>query len=995
VRRLRIKSLPKWGWLAALLASSATVSLWWLSVRPDVGQLVREATQAAKQGETAASIRLFDAALRWDPHNGMALLYRGQLARDAGDTEAALAFWRRVPDSPMQQGGTARFLEGTVWLENNQTRRAEQALLKAVELHPAYRQPHERLLQLYVVQLRAAELREQLQIIRGFRPWTLDELVIYQGARGKINRASASIPQLEKYLEADPHDLLSALALARYYLIDDQAARATELLSRMRAEHPEETRVLGLLAESWLVQSEFSKAREVLGESLPAEAAHEWFWRSRGLYAFAVEDWPRAVICLERAAAADPEDVGVAYQLGLALERAGHPAAAKRQLARTRLVEKLFLEVSRILGGDRNRTDLSFGIVMEVGRLLMRLDRPSDAVFWFEQAVTWQPQNSAARTGLAEARERSAAEVPFRTDYVSLVQSAVAAEQPVPSVLEQPRERNARASPLPRIELVDEHAPAGLDFQYFNGASNFKYLMESLGGGVAVLDYDGDGWPDLYFTQGSRLPFDAQDASHLDRLYRNAGNGTFLDVTAQAGLRENQYSQGCTAGDYDNDGDPDLIVANFGINTVYRNNGDGTFTDATATVGLRGNHWSSSLALADFNRDGNLDLYVVNYLLNPWRTCRTDTGELAACSPGNFSGEQDLLYENRGDGTFEDVTEQAGIVASDGKGLGIVVSDLNGDGWPDIYVANDGTPNFLFRNLGADGTSRSPRFVEEGMADGVAVSGDGSAQAGMGIACADLNRDGLLDLYVTNFYLEVNTLYVNQGNLLFNDRTRSAHLDVPTKPMLGFGTQAVDLDADGNPELFVANGHINDNRRRGEPWKMPPQLFYNLGNTEFSEISTECGPYFHEQCLGRGVAKGDWNRDGREDLVVVHQDRPAALLLNRTRGGGNWLGFQFHGIQSNRDAIGVKVKVTCGDRIFVHELCGGDGFFASNQRLVLVGIGSASQADRVEVVWPSGTHSAWTNVPGNTSWILREGNSKAVLAGGRAWGRDLGESPSP
>ena len=414
---------------------------------------------------------------------------------------------------------------------------------------------------------------------------------------------------------------------------------------------------------------------------------------------------------------------------------------------------------------------------------------------------------------------------------------------------------------------------------------------------------------------------------------------------------------------------------NFGRNTFLLNNGDGSFTDITSQVGLTDEAMSSSAAFADLDRDGLLDLYVVNYL-DSIKVCHSPDGTYSSCNPSNFKDEQDRLYYNRGDGTFEDITSESGIVVPDGKGLGIIIADLNEDGLPDVYVANDTTPNFLFRNLGAE---NGIRFVEEGLLSGVALSGDGRAEAGMGVACADLDGNGALDLYVTNFYQETNTLYLNQGSGDFLDSTRLAGLAKPTHSQLGFGTQAVDLNLDGLPELFVANGHIDDFGFRGEPWKMSPQLFENIGEGKFTDVSSQSGNYFQQKKLGRGVARLDWNRDGRPDLIVVHQDSPVALLKNETSNVGNGVVIELHGVKSNRDAVGARLRVTAERRTQVIEVCGGDGFFCANERRQFVGIGNASHIDELEIIWPNGNRETHIQLPTHVKLVFIEGKSLLVM----------------
>ncbi|MFO1065604.1 MAG: VCBS repeat-containing protein [Pirellulales bacterium] len=328
--------------------------------------------------------------------------------------------------------------------------------------------------------------------------------------------------------------------------------------------------------------------------------------------------------------------------------------------------------------------------------------------------------------------------------------------------------------------------------------------------------------------------------------------------------------------------------------------------------------------MADLDHDGNLDIYVDNYV-DSLRTCRDTRGAISTCNPQNFSGVQDMLWHNLGDGSFQDGVERFGLAAPDGKGLGVVVTDLNNDGWEDIYVANDTTPNFLFKN------NAGAKFEEIGLSAGVALSPDGQAQAGMGIGAADYNNDGWIDICVTNFYDEPNNLYINHRDDFFTDEAARGHLLHPSKPMLGFGVIAEDFDADGDPDLIVANGHIDDYRWRGEPWKMPTQVFRNLGDAVFEECSQLCGDYFSAPTLGRGAAVLDWNNDGKLDVIIVHQDRPAVLLENRTPGA-ECIAVRPIALAGNRSAVGARLVENGNTERVVSEIRSGNGYISSSQQ---------------------------------------------------------------
>lgn len=957
----------------------------WRRHQTAAGPMLKEALQAIARGDKSRAADLLDRTLLRFPGHGRALLYRGQLAKDEGDRGAALRLWAAVPDAPPQEGGIARYLEGADALEQGDAPRAENLLLRAAQLHPDYLQPHERLARLYALQFRDADVRRELAAVRKRRRWTLNELIWELGNMGKINPVASRNAELERLVTGSADDIASRAALAESHLADDRLDDARRLLETSLAAHPQNPLLRAWLIETLVRAGELDGASEVLRRKSPVGADSAALWLASGSYFSAVENWEGAIGAYERALPEALDRIPSAYAYGQALQRTGQPEASARVLRRARLMERLVLQAWRLGSTEQSRAARMLPIAIEISQILLELERPADALAWLEFALRENKNEPRARELYQTALER--VELATRSPTTrSPARDELRRDEhsPAPEVALQVRPSNLRddltagTSETPVLRFIDRHEETGVDFQYFNGASGAKYLLETLGGGVAAFDFDGDAWPDLYFTQGCPLPVRGDDLQHdwRDRMYRNH-RGFFQDITEQTGLGDRQYSQGCSAADFDNDGFVDLALANFGANVLYRNNGDGTFHDVSQTAGVTGGRWSTSLAFADLDRDGNVDLYVVTYVLDPYRICRPEPDRVATCSPLNFSAEQDVLLRNRGDLTFEDVTDTAGIRAEEGKGLGVIVADLDDDGWPDVYVANDGTPNFLFHNETARPGARL-HFAERGMEAGVGVSGAGNSQAGMGIACADFDADGRLDLYVSNFYLESGTLYHNDGALMFSDRTRTAQLAVPTRPMLGFGTQALDADLDGRPDLFVANGHIDDFRFRGEPWKMRPQLFRNEGGLVFSEASTQTGPYFDGEYLGRGVARVDFDRDGRTDLVVVHQDRPAALLHNETLSPNRRVAIALRGVSSNRDALGARLSIRSGGRHSVQEFCGGSGFFASNEPRAIVGLGLAPQIDALDVRWPSGRLDHWESLPVDAELLLIEGRAPLI-----------------
>ncbi|HBJ37358.1 MAG TPA: CRTAC1 family protein [Planctomycetaceae bacterium] len=498
------------------------------------------------------------------------------------------------------------------------------------------------------------------------------------------------------------------------------------------------------------------------------------------------------------------------------------------------------------------------------------------------------------------------------------------------------------------LKIDDFATTCGLDFTYLTGAKGKSLMVETMGGGCGVLDFDNDGRWDLFLCQGGDPTIADQGQAPPPALYRNLGETGYVDLSAQAVGFSLGYSQGVVIGDYDGDGFDDVYVTNVGKNRLLRNQGDGTFVDMTEEAGVGDQRWSASAAFADLSGDGLLDLYVCNYLvydpLDPLE-CRNREGEYRICHPREMPFYPNECFINQGDGTFSAEAAKRGLDGPGSKSLGVAVADFTGDDLPDVYIANDTTANFLFINQG-DGTYR-----EQALAFGCGVNQEGMYEAGMGIAVSDYDGDGFLDIYTTHFYDESNTLYRNQNGNGFRDVTALVGLHKPTLPRLGFGTVIQDLNADGAIDLFVTNGHIEN--YPGNPLhKMQPQVFTNLGR-QWKECSSQAGDFFNQKLVGRGVAMVDTLGRGVPDVVVVHQDTPLALLRSGTIQG-NWLNVQFQGNGGNRRGIGCKVTVTAGDKKWFHQLVGGGSYLSSHQPTLFFGLGETTGPCEVEVRWPSG-----------------------------------------
>jgi enediyne biosynthesis protein E4 len=550
-------------------------------------------------------------------------------------------------------------------------------------------------------------------------------------------------------------------------------------------------------------------------------------------------------------------------------------------------------------------------------------------------------------------------------------------------------------SSVPLFRDVAEEV--GLKFHHFTGATGEFFMPEIMGAGVALFDYDNDGDLDVYLIQGTM--FDStQDPSCAkfpppsgwkpgNRLFRNllseTGKLQFVDVTEKAGVGHIGFGMGVAVGDYDNDGYQDLYVTNFGHNVLYHNNGDGTFTNVTVKAGVDDLRWSTSASWIDFDRDGRLDLFVANYLdfnVKGNKRCYASTGERDYCTPKMYQPVPARLFHNRGDGTFEDVTEAAGIGAAVGPGLGVVCADFNGDGWPDIYVANDGSASHLWIN------QRNGTFKETSLLSGTAYNAEGAPQAGMGVAAGDFDNDGDEDIMKTNLTNEGCNLYVNDGRGNFYDASAEVGLLLPTFPYTGFGTEWFDYDNDGRLDLFIANGAVNRiESLRGSPYpfNQPNQLFHNEDDGKrFREMTGVAGPAFARPEVSRGAAFGDINNDGAIDIVVANNNGPARVLLNETTSvsRNHWLLVRLEAANGNRFGVGAKVEVRQHGRKLLRRVHTDSSYLSASDVRVHFGLGGDASIEQLIVYWPNGEAETWSKVQADRIVTIRQGTGTALKA---------------
>ena len=536
-----------------------------------------------------------------------------------------------------------------------------------------------------------------------------------------------------------------------------------------------------------------------------------------------------------------------------------------------------------------------------------------------------------------------------------------------------------KPSGLPwNAKFVDIAEQAGLRAPViYGGVTHKDYIVETVGCGVAFLDYDNDGWLDIFLLCGTRLE-NPPDGAH-NRLYKNNRDGTFTDVTEKAGLKRTGWASAICVGDYDNDGFDDLFITYWGQNVLYHNNGDGTFTDVTEKAGLLhpGTRWGSGCTFVDYDRDGKLDLFVANYLEFDFKSVPKPgentncnwKGIPVNCGPRGLPPGSVALYHNNGNGTFTDVSEKSGMLKVKGSyAMTSVAADFDNDGWPDIYVACDSTPSFLLRN-NHDGT-----FTDIGLESGVALNEDGMEQAGMGLGIGDYNLDGNLDIFKTHFADDTDILYKNDGKGNFEDVTIKAGLGVETR-FIGWGAGIVDLDNDGNPDLFFVTGSVYpevEAKLPNYPFKTPRVLFRSLGNGKFEELFEQAGPAMIVPHASRGCAFGDFDNDGDVDMVVVNLNEPPSLLRNDLAGDAHWLKVKLEGVKSNRSAIGARVTAHYGGKIQAQEVLSQASFYSANDRRLHFGLGAASKVD-LEIRWPNGNQERVQSVPANRLVVIQEG----------------------
>jgi len=955
------------------LVCLVAVACWSLTSSPSTESLLATAQQRLDQRRYPEAETLAERVLRQRPADCRAALIAARSAVAQHRDAKALDHLRPAVDQPVSTCGPCLRLAAEIARRLGRAADTEQMLTRLVEADSPDIDAANQLAYLLGVEGRAFEALHPLFLALRSGKLTPDHLIMLAAGEPVVNDAKF----VDHCRAAVPDDPLPLLGRAREALGSQNFAAAESLLQQIIAAVPDSQEAQarwGLLLQQQGREAEFLAWHA----KLPEKVQHPEIWVVRAQWARQHGEPMVAARCFWEALRLDPNHRLACYQLGQLLQEAGRGDEATACFKRAALLEQLAYLVDRIYENPQ-----STYLMTEASELTESLGRIWEAWGW-AYGLSQSTPIREARERVQRLQSRLSRDLPRTIRESQLGAMLNLSDQPLPrwSIPSRRTESTVVDNESSSVRFEDVASAVGLDFQYDNGhepQAESTRMLESMGGGVAVLDYDLDGWPDLYFTQAGAWELREGQSRPPDALFRNRAGQAFANVTEPSGLGDLSFSQGCTIGDFDGDGFADLYVANIGRNRLYRNQGDGTYRDVTDAAGITSERWTNSCLLVDLNGDGWPDLYDVNYLsiAQAPRTLCIRGDEARTCGPGSFHAEPDQLYVSRGDGRFDDVSIASGIDVPNGKGLGIIAADFSGTGKLNLFVANDSVPNFYFVNQTAT-PGEPPKFTEEALISGLALSHDGLSAAWMGIAAGDANGDGRLDLFSTTYADQAKSLFIQESHGgTFTDAIVASGLNPSTWKLLGFGTQFIDGELDGWQDLVITNGHVFDLSHLHQAYQMPTQYFRNLGKAKFREVPAEqLGPYFAGNYLGRGLARLDWNRDGLDDFAVSNMQAPAGLLTNRTERTGHYFTLRMVGTTSNRDAIGTRVVVKAGDQTWTQQLTAGDGYQASNERKLHFGLGTRSQVDEVTIHWISGQTAKLTRLPVDSEWLIIEGQQQ-------------------
>lgn len=934
-------------------------------------QIRKQARLALARGNNDEALRLAEQALDIQ-QSASARLTAGKAAAALEQFDAAIRHFTQITTKD-DQFEESRFTCVDVCLKHAPQRyRLEKFLQEILRHNPASYKARRQLALTIAMQGRQFEAAQHwLQNVRQGQ-FSAEELCWLAAIDVPIANSQPAI--LIDSKSAHECDLLSA---ANAHAHNFQPARAVALLQSLLQRDPDSLPAMELLGSLLLEQNidQLTAWEKGLPESADQSPI---VWAVRGHWAHSRGENSKAAMCFWRSLQRHPYQSAVNHQLALCLKRIGKQRLAEKFQTRC---DACLTAVA--LGKKLTQQPAPYPnpTLKELALVLESTGRYTEAIAW---ALVAQKQGVTPNDHWPyELRQRLHAVARHSTNWVA-DDHDLTRELQFEHITWLPPEHRTFTEPsrprsaLPRFQEVGQELGVSLEYQFGTPAdAPERRLYEFTGGGIAAADIDNDGWPDLYATQaGHQPPFHSQSKFH-DHLYRNQRGRKFDEVSTLANIRNTRFGQGVSAGDFNNDGFQDLYVANIDGNQLLMNNGDGTFSEVTTAAGIGHDGWTTSCAIADLNGDTVPDLFDVTFVRNAHeRVCPID-GVPHSCIPGQLPADVNRCYVGRNDGRFTDLTTELGLATPHGDGLGLVVASFAGTPGLSAFVANDGRPNFLLVPNARDDSSSDIMFRNQAPGAGVAVDRLGQAQACMGIALADFDGDQHFDLFVTNFYSEANTLYRQIGPTIFDDQTTAFRLTDDSRPMLGFGTQALDADADSWPDLLVANGHVDDFSDEGIPYQMRTQFFQNVNGQHFRNVPpNEIGDFFDAPTLGRGMATLDFNRDGLTDAVISRLAEPIAVLANRTQTSFKTLQLRLVATSDARDAIGTRATCTTDDRTQVLQVTAGDGYQSSNDKCLTFGLADHDVVSELTIEWPDGTTQHWTNVPVDDTLIARQGDSK-------------------